>query len=93
VNPKAEYDRLSLTLPPDLNEWLHRFRMEIKQAGGFKLPRTLIVRAFIRAIKESRIAIDLKDLRDNDKKDIADKVSSTKLEDMLVERLIQAIKK
>ncbi|MBN1411554.1 MAG: hypothetical protein JW969_11970 [Spirochaetales bacterium] len=89
---KSDYDRLSLTLPKDLNDWLHHFRQVIKDAGGFKLPRTLIVRAFIRAVKESKIKINLQNIRDNDKKEIADKVSSAKLENILVSRLIEAIK-
>jgi hypothetical protein len=89
---KSSYDRISLTLPPQLNEWLHQFALEIKKEGGYKLPKTLIIRAFIRTIKESGITIDLSNIRDNQKRGIADKVSSTRIEDILVLRILQAIK-
>jgi hypothetical protein len=90
---KSSYDRISLTLPAQLNEWLHQFALEIKKSGGYKLPKTLIIRSFIRAIKESNIKIDLSDIKDDQTKGIADKVSSLRIEDILVSRILQAIEK
>ena len=91
MSDKSSYDRFSLTLPAELNEWLYQFTLEIKKNGGYKLPKTLIIRAFIRAIRESGLSIDLSDIRDDEKVGIADKVSSNKLEDILVTRIVQAI--
>ena len=71
MSDKSSYDRFSLTLPSALNEWLHQFIMEIKNAGGYKLPRTLIIRAFIRAIRESNLNIDLSNIKDDEKKGIS----------------------
>jgi hypothetical protein len=93
VTDKSSYDRFSLTLPAELNEWLHQFTIEIKKHGGFKLPKTLVIRAFIRAIMESRLEIDLKGIRDDESTTIADKVSSVKLENILVARIREAIEK
>jgi hypothetical protein len=92
VASKASYDRISLTLPPEINEWLHQFTLEIKKRGGYKLPKTLVIRAFIRAIMESGISIDLGQIRDDSSKGIADKVSSIKIENILVDRITGAIK-
>ena len=88
---KSSYDRLSLTLPAELNEWLHQFSLEIKKNGGFKLPKTLIIRAFIRAIMESGLSIDLTGIRDDSSVSIADKVSSISLENLLISRIKEAI--
>jgi hypothetical protein len=92
VAGKSAYERLSLTLPLALDEWLQQFSLEIKRSGGYKLPKTVIIRAFIRTIMESGISINLANIRDIESKTIADKVSSTKIEDMLVARIIEAIK-
>jgi hypothetical protein len=92
VADKSSYDRVSLTLPAELHEWLHHFTLEIKRNGGYKLPKTLVIRAFIRTIMESGLAINLSDIRDPGSTTIADKVSSIKLEDILVSRIIEAIR-
>jgi hypothetical protein len=92
VAGKSAYDRISLTLPLALNEWLHQFTLEIKKSGGYKLPKTLVIRAFIRTIMESGIRIDLSNIRDHESTSIADKVSSVKIEDLLVSRIIEAIR-
>ncbi len=89
---KSSYDRVSLTLPAELHEWLHQFTLEIKRNGGYKLPKTLVIRAFIRTIMESGLAIDLGNIKDTSNASIADKVSSIKLEDILVSRIIDAIR-
>ncbi|MBN1697080.1 MAG: hypothetical protein JW881_06175 [Spirochaetales bacterium] len=89
---KSSYDRINVTLPPHLNEWLLQFSLEIKKAGGYKLPKTLIIRSFIRAIKESGLSINLKNIRDDRKKGIADKVSSIEIENLLVSRILAAIR-
>jgi tRNA 2-selenouridine synthase SelU len=92
VADKSSYDRLSLTLPVELHEWLHQFTLEIKKNGGYKLPKTLVIRAFIRTIMESGIVIDLTNIRGKENTCIADRVSSVKLEDLLVSRIIEAIR-
>jgi hypothetical protein len=89
---KADYDRFSLTLPQQLNDWLYKFTNEIKRAGGYRVPKTLVVRAFVRAIKESKINIDISDIRDDTiKRGIAGNISSDKVENLLVKRIITAI--
>jgi len=90
---KADYDRFSLTIPDTLNEWLYAFTIKVKKAGGYRIPKTLVVRAFIRAIKESKIKIDLKNIRDKKKSPVAGKVSSDTVENMLVKRIVSALKK
>lgn len=89
---KADYDRFSLTLPQDLNDWLYDFTLEIKRSGGYRVPKTLAVRAFVRAVIESKIEIDLNDIRDeNINRGIAGNISSDKIENELVARIVNAI--
>ncbi len=90
---KSSYDRLSLTLPDHLNDWLYQFTVEIKRNGGYRVPKTLVLRAFIRAVKESGIQIDLKNIRNIERRTIADRASSDFVEDLLTDRIIQAIQK
>jgi hypothetical protein len=92
VEDKSGYDRVSLTLPPALHEWLYQFTLEIKRNGGYKLPKTLVIRAFIRSVMESGMKINLADIRDHESTTIADKVSSVKIEDLLVSRIVEAIR-
>ena len=93
MGSKADYDRFSLTIPDELNEWLYDFTVKIKKAGGYRVPKTLVVRSFIRAMKESRVSIDLTNIRDDKYKGIAGKVSSDVVENKLVKRIISSLKK
>ena len=86
---KEGYERFSLTLPEDLNDWLYAFSLRVKRSGGYRIPKTLIIRAFIRAIKESDLEVDLSNLRDPDIKGIRG-VDSQGMEDELVRRLVEA---
>jgi hypothetical protein len=92
TDDKSQYDRFSLTLPESLNQWLYQFTIEIKKNGGYRVPKTLVLRAFIRAIMDSGIRFDLKNIRNEGKGGpIAGKVSSLKLENILVERIKSAL--
>ena len=94
-NSKSSYDRFSLTLPQDINEWLYDFTVDIKKAGGYRVPKTLVVRAFIRAIKESDIKIDITNIKEveggSTKRGIGGKVSSDSIEDLLKNRIVSAL--
>ena len=88
---KSDYDRFSLTLPAEINEWLYQFTLDIKKSGGYRVPKTLVVRAFIRAIQESGIEIDIGNIRTENTKGIGGKVSSDQIENMLKNRILKAI--
>jgi hypothetical protein len=91
---RKDYEHLSVTIPNDLNDWLYRFSLEIKRAGGYRLPKTLIVRAFIRAVKDSGINIDLCNIRINKQGIYKLRLaSSQEVENELVKRLIKAFRK
>lgn len=47
---KAGYFRVSLTLPKNLDDYLEMLGSDIKSKGGFKLAKTEIIRAMIRAM-------------------------------------------
>ncbi|OGF48577.1 MAG: hypothetical protein A2231_11330 [Candidatus Firestonebacteria bacterium RIFOXYA2_FULL_40_8] len=49
---KANYFRVPLTLPKELDVFLQKVGTEAKTSGGFKLPKTLIIRSLIRAMME-----------------------------------------
>ncbi|MFP4467242.1 MAG: hypothetical protein ACLFP1_09335 [Candidatus Goldiibacteriota bacterium] len=61
---KADYFRVSLTLPKELDDYLESLGSEAKSSGGFKLPKTSIVRAFIRAIMD--LEIDLTGVKEEE---------------------------
>lgn len=48
--PKSEYFRINLTLPESLDRFLEEMGTEAKANKGYKLPKTLIVRALVRML-------------------------------------------
>lgn len=50
--PKAQYFRINLTLPEALDRFLEEVGMEARATKGYKLPKTLIVRALVRMMGE-----------------------------------------
>lgn len=52
VTPKSGYFRINLTLPEELDRFLEEVGMEAKAGKGYKLPKTMIVRALIRLLGE-----------------------------------------
>ena len=77
---KADYWKMSLTLPEDLVKFLEELSTNCKKSGGFKIARTEIIRAMIRALAEL------------DKKGLID-ISQVCNEDQLEERIVEAMKK
>ncbi len=58
---KADYFRVSLTLPKELDDYLEKFGSEAKSKGGFKLAKTTIIRSMIRSMMQ--LKVDLKDVK------------------------------
>lgn len=56
--PKSRYFRLNLTLPEALDRFLEEVGIEAKAAGGYKLPKTLVLRALVRFMAELDVNID-----------------------------------
>ncbi len=55
--PKSEYFRINLTLPEALDRFLEEVGMEAKATKGYKLPKTLIVRALVRMMGEMDVDV------------------------------------
>lgn len=55
--PKSQYFRINLTLPERLDRFLEEVGMEAKATKGYKLPKTLIVRALIRMMGEMDVDV------------------------------------
>lgn len=47
---KSEYIRVNLTLPDELDRVLQELGNDARAAGGYKLPKTMIMRALIRLL-------------------------------------------
>ena len=92
MSNKEDFERLSLTLPQAMNDWLYEFSVQVKRSGGYRIPKTLIVRAFIRAFMESDLEFDLEGIKDPQVKGLRG-VDSQAVEDLLVQRLKAAIRK
>lgn len=56
--PKSRYFRLNLTLPEALDRFLEEVGIEAKAQGGYKLPKTLVLRALIRFMAELDVSVD-----------------------------------
>ncbi len=48
--PKSEYIRVNLTLPDELDRVLQEFGNDARATGGYKLPKTMIMRALVRLL-------------------------------------------
>lgn len=92
--PRQGYARLNLTLPRELKGWLTGLSEKIKEGGGYLLPRNLIIRACLAAIKESGLDIDLRDMKVR-KKGLPNirLASSVEIEREFVRRIKAALKK
>ena len=55
------YIRLNLTLPDELDRMLQEFGSDARAAGGYKIPKTMIIRALIRLLMT--LEVDLNDVR------------------------------
>lgn len=62
--PKSEYFRVNLTLPESLDRFLEELGTEAKAQRGYKLPKTLIMRALIRMLGE--LEVDVSGVRSED---------------------------
>lgn len=47
---KSEYIRVNLTLPDELDRVLQELGNDARAAGGYKIPKTMIMRALIRML-------------------------------------------
>ena len=48
--PKSEYIRVNLTLPDELDRVLQELGNDARATGGYKLPKTMIMRALVRLL-------------------------------------------
>jgi len=51
-----------LTISKEMDEWLYKLSSDMKANGGYKLPKTYIIRALINAIM--KLKINLNGIRD-----------------------------
>lgn len=49
-NSASNYIRLNLTLPDELDRMLQEFGSNARAAGGYKIPKTTIIRALVRVL-------------------------------------------
>ncbi len=49
-NSASDYIRLNLTLPDELDRMLQEFGSDARTAGGYKIPKTTIIRSLIRML-------------------------------------------
>jgi hypothetical protein len=47
---KSEYIRVNLTLPDELDRVLQKLGNDARATGGYKIPKTMIMRALIRVL-------------------------------------------
>ena len=47
---KSEYIRVNLTLPDELDRVLQELGNDARASGGYKLPKTMIMRALVRLL-------------------------------------------
>ena len=57
----SNYIRLNLTLPDELDRMLQEFGSDARVAGGYKIPKTTIIRALIRLLMT--LEVDLSGVR------------------------------
>lgn len=48
--PKSDYIRVNLTLPDELDRVLQELGNDARATGGYKLPKTMIMRALVRLL-------------------------------------------
>lgn len=52
---KSDYIRVNLTLPDDLDRVLQKVGNDARASGGYKIPKTLIMRALVRLLMELNV--------------------------------------
>ncbi len=62
--PKSEYIRVNLTLPDELDRVLQELGNDARATGGYKLPKTMIMRALVRLLM--RLDVDPSGVRTED---------------------------
>ncbi len=60
-NSASNYIRLNLTLPDELDRMLQEFGSDARAAGGYKIPKTMIIRSLIRLLMT--LEVDLSGVR------------------------------
>ena len=92
---KSNYDRFSLTLPPELNDWLYTVTRSIKNQGGYRIPKTTLIRSMLRAFRESSVNINLKNIKNKELETfkIGGLTNSDEVENLLVSRIKEILKK
>ncbi len=53
--PKSDYIRVNLTLPDDLDRVLQEIGNDARAGGGYKIPKTMIMRALIRLLMQLNV--------------------------------------
>ncbi len=61
----SNYIRVSLTLPDELDRALQKLGSDIRVMGGYKMPKTTIIRALIRLLMT--LELDLTNVKTEDK--------------------------
>jgi len=85
-------ERMSLTIPTDLADWLYNAARTIKSRGGYRLPNTLIIRACIRTLKNLDIQNHFGAIKDEKKRGLANTEANEDLEAILVDQMTKALK-
>ncbi len=62
--PKSEYIRVNLTLPDELDRVLQELGNNARATGGYKIPKTMIMRALVRLLM--RLDVDPSGIRTED---------------------------
>ncbi|MCB4791247.1 MAG: hypothetical protein LHV68_05105 [Elusimicrobia bacterium] len=62
TNVEKGLHRIPLTLSKEVDEWLYHISSEMKSRGGYKLPRTYIIRCIVRAAM--KLKLDLNEIKD-----------------------------
>lgn len=61
---KSEYIRVNLTLPDELDRVLQKIGNDARATGGYKLPKTMIMRALVRMLMS--LDVDLSGVKTED---------------------------
>ena len=62
--PKSEYIRVNLTLPDELDRVLQELGNNARATGGYKIPKTMIMRALVRLLM--RLDVDPSGIKTED---------------------------
>jgi len=94
IMAKENYEQLCLTISPELNDWLSKISLDMKRGGSYKAPKTVLIRAMLRAILESGVRPDLSKMKVAIKKGEMSfhVVASKEFEDAITQRFVKAIK-